>query len=73
MITDIIDPEAYRAVACKQALKLWVNAKIKVNRHTNIKKLLDIASSYTGIRYPNSRKGHVKAIDDLTLWIEESR
>ena len=68
-------PEVYnfRAAATQSALKLWTKHGIKPNRWTKIRDLLDIATIYTGVTYKISKKDQLRALEDLTKWIEECK
>jgi len=66
-MSSVIDNtiEAYRVLATAQAIRLWMRAKIKPSRDMGIRDLLRIAGEYTGISYPNSRRGQAQAVEDL--------
>lgn len=60
----------YRAMQLRMAIKLYVKCGMIPTRGVGIKKMLAVASGYTGKRYAASRAVATLAVDDLTVWIE---
>lgn len=73
-MTALTTPDQMRRLHVAQirsAIKLWVQAKILVNRRCKIGDLLRMAHLHTQRGpYPNTPAGHQQAFDDLTAMLE---
>ena len=71
-MTALTTPEQiddFRARVILSAMKLYLNTGIRVNRAYTPLAMRTVASEYTGIVYPNSRKGLERAYADLRFYI----
>ena len=59
--------ELYRVNMLKVSIRLWVKTGMKPTRGMGIRKMLDMATQYTGRRYKTSQAS--EAIDDLHNWV----
>lgn len=60
---------AARAIVCKMAIKVHIqnNGRMMLTRTATPANLRAIASEFTGVSYPRSRKGLEKAYADLLV------
>jgi hypothetical protein len=57
----------------RTALKLYINTGIKANRMYTPKNMLGVIEQKTGVFYPTSKKGMLKAFEDLEAWLLANR
>jgi len=72
--TTFVGPDAvsyYAAMSVRSALKLWRDAKIKVNGSFTVRRYLDNATHYT--KKPYTVRQVSQAIDDLHVWCNAMR
>jgi hypothetical protein len=60
----------YRVMQLRMALGLYAKCGMIPTRGVGPKRMLGIASEYTGKRYAATRAHATLAVDDLTVWIE---
>ena len=65
--------EMYRMTVIRTALKLYINTGIKANRMYTPKNMLGVIEQKTGVFYPTSKKGMLKAFEDLEAWLLANR
>ena len=61
--------EIYRMTVIRSALKLYIKTKIKANSMYTPKNMLGAIEQVTGVFYPTSKKGMLKALEDLEAWL----
>jgi hypothetical protein len=59
--------ELFRVNMLKVSIRLWVKTGMKPTRGMGIRKMLDMATQYTGRKYKTSEAA--QAIDDLHNWV----
>lgn len=60
--------ELFRVNMLKISIRLWVKTGLKPTRGVGIKKMLAMATQYTGRKYKTSEAS--EAIDDLHNWVQ---
>lgn len=65
--------EMYRMATIHKAMKLYLNTGLKANRMYTPKHMLEAIEQKTGIFYPTSKKGMLKAYEDLEAWLIDNR
>ncbi len=55
------------------ALKLYIKTGIKANSMYTPKNMLGNIEQVTGVFYPTSKKGMLKAFEDLEKWLVDNR
>jgi hypothetical protein len=63
-------PHDFRVATIRQALKIYVETGMMVNRMYTLKNMLRTTETITGNKYANSKKAALIAMDDLTAIIE---
>lgn len=61
--------ELYRMTVIRTALKLYIKTGIKANSMYTPKNMLGNIEQKTGVFYPTSKKGMLKAFEDLEAWL----
>lgn len=59
--------QLFRVNMLKVSIRLWLKTGMKPTRGVGIKKMLEMASIYTGRKYKTSQAA--EAIDDLHNWV----
>lgn len=59
--------QLFRVNMLKVSIRLWLKTGMKPTRGVGIKKMLEMASHYTGRKYKTSQAA--EAIDDLHNWV----
>lgn len=59
--------QLFRVNMLKVSIRLWLKTGMKPTRGVGIKKMLEMASVYTGRKYKTSQAA--EAIDDLHNWV----
>jgi len=65
--------EMYRMTVIHSAMKLYLKTGLKANRMYTPKNMLGVIEQKTGIFYPTSKKGMLKAFEDLEAWLLANR
>lgn len=65
--------EMYRMTVIYSALKLYIKTGIKANSMYTPKNMLGNIEQVTGVFYPTSKKGMLKAFEDLEAWLLANR
>jgi hypothetical protein len=65
--------EMYRMSVIHSALKLYIKTGIKANSMYTPKNMLGNIEQVTGVFYPTSKKGMLKAFEDLEAWLLANR
>lgn len=60
--------QLFRVNMLKVSIRLWVKTGMKPTRGVGIRKMLDMATQYTGRKYKTSEAS--EAIDDLHNWVQ---
>ena len=63
----------YRMTVIHTALKLYIKTGIKANSMYTPKNMLGNIEQVTGVFYPTSKKGMLKAFEDLEKWLVDNR
>jgi hypothetical protein len=54
-------------------MKLYLKTGLKANRMYTPKNMLGVIEQKTGVFYPTSKKGMLKAFEDLEAWLLANR
>jgi hypothetical protein len=65
--------ELYRMTVIRTSLKLYIKTGIKANSMYTPKNMLGNIEQKTGVFYPTSKKGMLKAFEDLEAWLLANR
>jgi len=71
--TAFVGPDAvalHSALTLRHALLLFARAGIRPNAHVGPKRMLELATGYTGKAYKLGNAGYVQAADDLKVWCD---